>query len=103
MPEVSGCNPLFADFYTGNCVTICSSGYWGFKDVTGYLGNYTCLTECPDGLYGFEDVGVERNCYPPTLQPHPATKPVTFADSITKTFVLVCPTIPIVYFGDKNR
>ncbi len=90
----AGCNSLFADFVTGNCVAKCSTGYWGYK------GNFTCNPTCPPGLYGYESA-TERTCYAPLSLPSGA--PMLFGDSVSGQFVAVCPTTPIITYGDRNR
>lgn len=83
--EANGCFPQFADFVTGNCVDLCSTGYWGFKTCSNttnsVTGNYTCIKNCPTylGLYGYASA-TERNCYFPKGLP---TTTAMFADTIS--------------------
>lgn len=92
VPMNGGCSPYFADFYTGDCVVMCSSGYWGFGNSSNstdtFVGNYSCLRKCPPGLYGYDD-GTERNCYPPNRLPTNVNG--LFADSVSGQFVAECP------------
>jgi hypothetical protein len=106
VPQANGCNPQFADFDTGNCVTKCSSGFWGFSNQANatdtFVGNYTCNAQCPPGLYGYQDAPsyTVRTCYPPNGLPVSTT---LFADTVSGEFVAVCPTTPVLYYGDVNR
>lgn len=80
----SGVN--FADNVTWSCTTMCSTGYWGY--------NFLCLTICPSTHYGYLS---DRICYTNLTLPNSL---VLFTDSITQTWVAVCPISPL-RFGDR--